>query len=341
MTDALSAAAPTVSVVMPVYNTEAYLTDSVGSILGQTFLDWELICVDDGSSDGSLEILRRYELADSRVHVITQSHSGNYRARSAGMALARGRYIAAMDSDDVALPERLRRQVDYMESHPECVGLGAAVKVVGPDLMPISDARKALDHETIDRQVLGGDGAAIPQPVAMFRTEAVRRVGGYRDEVFLQGDTDLYLRLAEIGRLANLPDILLLYRMRLEALGHAQRDLQDRYRPKVVNDAFVRRGLLADRNIARFPIRPPIETRGRWAYWSHCAFNSGYQTTARRYAWRAIRSEPLAVSSWKAVLRPYFRRSPSPAPGANNGVPRQSAENASLAQLIHRETIRN
>src|SRR5262249_11974036 len=91
---------PTVSVVMPVYNTEAYLTDSIDSIVGQTFPDWELICVDDGSSDGSLEILRCYERADSRVRVITRSHSGNYRARNAGMALARGRYIAAMDSDD-------------------------------------------------------------------------------------------------------------------------------------------------------------------------------------------------------------------------------------------------
>src|SRR6516165_5199566 len=161
---------------MPVYNTEAYLTDSIDSILGQTFQDWELICVDDGSSDGSLEILRRYERADSRVRVITRPHSGNYRARNAGMALARGRYIAAMDSDDVALPERLCRQVDYMESHPDCVGLGAAVRIVGPDLMPIKEELPPLDHETIDRRALAGDGAAIRQPVAIFRTDAVRQV---------------------------------------------------------------------------------------------------------------------------------------------------------------------
>src|SRR5690242_15902954 len=106
MNGALPNAGPTVSVVMPVYNTQAYLTHSIDSILGQTFQDWELICVNDGSSDGSLEILRRYEGADPRVRVITRSHSGNNRARNVGMALARGRYIAAMDSDDVALPER-------------------------------------------------------------------------------------------------------------------------------------------------------------------------------------------------------------------------------------------
>ena len=152
----LSSATPIVSVVMPVYNTEAYLTDSVDSILGQTFLDWELICVDDGSSDGSLDILRRYERADPRVRVITRPNTGVARARNDGMRVAAGRYIAAMDSDDVALPERLRRQVDYMESHPECVGLGAAVRIVGPDLMPIDDEYKPLDHETIDGQTLAG-----------------------------------------------------------------------------------------------------------------------------------------------------------------------------------------
>ena len=118
-------ATPTVSVVMPVYNTEAYLADAIGSILAQTFTDWELICVDDGSSDCSLDVLRRYERADSRIRVISRSNTGVARARNEGMALARGRYIAAMDSDDVALAERLRRQVDYMESDPECVGLGA------------------------------------------------------------------------------------------------------------------------------------------------------------------------------------------------------------------------
>jgi len=139
MTDALATAAPIVSVVMPAYNTEAYLSDAVGSILGQTFLDWELICVDDGSSDGSLEILRHYEGADSRVRVITRPNTGVARARNDGMRVAAGRYIAAMDSDDVALPERLSRQVDYMESHPDCVGLGAAVRIVGPDFMPMDD----------------------------------------------------------------------------------------------------------------------------------------------------------------------------------------------------------
>jgi glycosyltransferase involved in cell wall biosynthesis len=307
----ISTAAPTVSVVMPVYNTEAYLGDALDSILAQTFTDWELICVDDGSNDGSLDVLRRYERADPRIRVISRPNTGGARARNDGIALARGRYIAAMDSDDIALAERLRRQVDYMESHPECVGLGAAVRIVGPDLMPIKDELKALDHETIDHQTLTGSGMSIRHPVAMFRTEAVRSIGGYREECFVNEDGDLYLRLAEIGRLANLPDFLLQYRLRLGSICRTQLALQLQCWPKLIRDARIRRGL---------PVGPDIVVRkqatiqsddghGAWAGWSHDAFHSGYRNAARVYAWRAFRSEPLAVSSWKALIRPYFRKS--------------------------------
>jgi glycosyltransferase involved in cell wall biosynthesis len=312
MTDCYFTAAPIVSVVMPVYNSEAYLADSIGSILAQTFTDWELICIDDGSCDGSLEVLRRFERADSRVSVITRSNTGVTRARNDGMAVAGGRYIAAMDSDDVALPERLRSQVDYMECHRECVGLGAAVRIVGPDLMPICDEPKPLDHETIDGLTLAGCGAAIRQPVAMFRAEAIRQIGGYRDECFTHEETDLYLRLAEIGRLANLPDVLLLYRLRPGSVNRTQRALQEQYVRKILRDARIRRGLPAGPDFleSEQATIQPDDGRGSWALWSHYAFNGGYGNTAQRYAWRALRSEPLAVSSWKAVLRPYLRSPP-------------------------------
>jgi hypothetical protein len=200
-----------------------------------------------------------------------------------------------------------------MEAWPECVGLGAAVRVVGPDLMPINEEPKPLDHETIDCQTLAGSGAAIRQPVAMFRAEAVRQIGGYRDDILTHEETDLYLRLAEIGRLANLPDILLLYRLRRGSVNRTQRALQAQYELKVLRDARVRRGLPVgpeDLDLKQASVQLD-NGRGSWALWSHYAFNGGYLNTARRYAWRAIRSEPMAVSSWKAVLRPCIRRVPS------------------------------
>ena len=297
---------------MPVYNTESYLTDSIESILRQTYLDWELICVDDGSNDGSLGILRRFESKDPRVRVITRPNTGVTRARNDGMAVARGRYIAAMDSDDIALPERLDRQVDYMESHPACVGLGAAVRIVGPDLLPIKDELPPLDHDTIDLQALTRSGFGIRQPVAIFRADAIRMIGGYRNECFAYEDVDLYLRLAEIGRLANLPDILLLYRQRVESINRTQQEIQNQCRPKVFRDARIRRGLPYDPEVpnSKKASIQPDDGRGSWAGWSHDAFHGGYLMTARRYAWRAIRSEPFAVASWKAILREYFRGMP-------------------------------
>ena len=151
------------------------------------------------------------------------------------------------------------------------------------------------------------------QTVAMFRAEALRQVGGYRDECFTHEETDLYLRLAEIGRLANLPDVLLLYRLRLGSINRTQRALQEQYGRKILRDAYIRRGLpggpdLPDPEQARIQ---SDDDRGIWALWSHYAFNGGYPATAQRYGWRALCSEPLTVSSWKAALRPYLRSPPS------------------------------
>jgi hypothetical protein len=115
-------------------------------------------------------------------------------------------------------------------------------------------------------------------------------------------------------RLANLPDILLLYRLRLGSVNRTQGALQAGYIRKVLRDARIRRGLPAGPEVLDFQEASiqPDDGRGSWAHWSHDAFHGGYRDTARRYAWRAMRSEPLAVSSWKAVLRPYFRHAPSP-----------------------------
>ena len=116
---------PKVSVVMPVYNDERYLAEAIASVLGQTYADFELIIVDDGSTDGSRAIIEEYALRDSRVvPILLPGNLGQSSARNRGIERAGGQYIAAMDGDDICLPDRLRRQVNFLDANPQVGVLG-------------------------------------------------------------------------------------------------------------------------------------------------------------------------------------------------------------------------
>ena len=120
---------PLVSVVMPVFNGEKFLVEAIESILSQTFTDFELIIVDDGSTDGSADIIRAYAEQDSRIRFVQLAENmGEAGARNAGIAVASGKYIAAMDCDDISLPERLRMQVEFLESTSPIDGVGSGVQ---------------------------------------------------------------------------------------------------------------------------------------------------------------------------------------------------------------------
>ena len=124
--------APTVSVVMTVFNTQAYVGEAVESVLAQTFSDFELIIIDDGSTDRSTAMLNEYAKRDQRIRLTSRANTGIVAAANEGIGLARGRYLARMDSDDVCLPHRFETQVRYLNAHSDCVLLGSRVTVVDP-----------------------------------------------------------------------------------------------------------------------------------------------------------------------------------------------------------------
>jgi len=125
---------PTVSVVMPVYNGERFLAAALASICGQTYRDFEFLVIDDGSTDTTPLILADAARRDSRIRIITQpANAGVVAARNAGLQQAQGRFIAVMDSDDVAVPERLARQASHFEAHPDVAVLGGAVQLIDQD----------------------------------------------------------------------------------------------------------------------------------------------------------------------------------------------------------------
>jgi Glycosyl transferase family 2 len=202
---------PLVSVVMVVCNVDRFLAESIESILAQTFSDFEFIIVDYGSTDSTKDVVAHYAESDSRVCLHEIPHCGLGEARNAACSLAQGRYIGLMDADDVALPERLQLEVDFMEKHPKVGLLGAGVQWINA----AGQALYVSCHPTDDTQLRKAlvDYCAFWQPTVLLLREAFERSGGYRDPFSPAEDYDLWLRITENYQCANLEAVVLKYRM--------------------------------------------------------------------------------------------------------------------------------
>lgn len=201
---------PRVSVLMPVRNGAQWLSAAIDSVLAQTLSQFELLVVDDGSADRTPEILAGYAVADARVRPIRQDALGLVAALNRGLADARAGLIARLDADDLALPERLARQVAAMDASPRLNLLGSWADIVDGEgkvtgrLTPPPEPGKLRD-------TLVRTNPFIHSSV-MLRTDAVRSLGGYRAAFEAAEDYDLWLRLSEHGDIAIAPEILVRYR---------------------------------------------------------------------------------------------------------------------------------
>ena len=199
---------------MPVYNGEKYIVEAIESILTQTFTDFELIIVDDGSQDASAQIIRSYAEADNRIHFLQHEENlGQAQAQNTGIAAAEGAFLAAMDSDDISLPQRLEKQVAFLKSNPEIGLVGAHQRFVDKDLNPLTSYKLSCSHAIIVLNLF--IGASLHGPTIMIRRGFLTKAGGFRPEVRRCQDMDLFLRLLEKTqiRFANLPDELYFYRL--------------------------------------------------------------------------------------------------------------------------------
>lgn len=283
---------------MPVYNAERYVAEAVASILNQTFGDFEFLIIDDGSTDRSLQILRKYERQDARIRLISRPNTGYVAALNEMLAMARGEFVARMDADDIAYPDRFGEQLKHLRTHPRCVLVGSRVLLIDPDGAPLCHSCHQCRHEEIDEALVQRHWPLV-HPAVMMKREAVAKVGGYRVQYTSIEDRDLFLRLAEIGELANLPQTLLQYRKHLDSVCHTRYNEQRSLQPLVDEDMRRRRGLPP----ARTPSEPqtrttPSETYATWAW---CALIAGNVKTARKYAWKIFRSRPASLSSLKLV----------------------------------------
>ena len=213
-----------VTVMMSVYNGDKYLREAVDSILSQTFADFELLVIDDASTDSSPQILESY--SDARIRVVRNEFNlGLTKSLNKGLALAEGAYIARMDADDISLPQRLERQVDYLNAHPEC-GMVACLYETIDENGNVVRIRSGWQPSSEQLHVELIFQNCFPHAVATFRADVAREIGGY-DERFLRSqDMDMWFRLSRRSTVCLLPEALLKYRDTKANISNAHRGEQ-------------------------------------------------------------------------------------------------------------------
>jgi glycosyltransferase involved in cell wall biosynthesis len=292
---------PLISVLMPVYNTSAYLRQAIDSILAQDLGDFEFLILDDGSSDGSKKIIAEYAGTDSRIRFLPLPHQGYVPILCHWLEWTRGEFIARMDSDDVAMPQRFSHQIQYLRDHPECVIVGSRVRGIDPLGAFLFDSDHPLAHEEIDAMLMRGSGWGIVHPVAMMRREAALAVGGYRAPYAYAEDLDLFLRLAEYGKLANLPEILLQYRQHTASVNRTRQPAQARSIEAAVRDACARRGITLPPDW-RYQPKALLPANVQLRNWAWRAMKEGNVPAARKHAMALLQTAPLSVESWRTLL---------------------------------------
>ena len=241
--------APLVSILMPVYKTAPYLSEAMDSMLCQTFKDFELIVLDDYSPDNAEEILDSYD--DPRiVRYKGEKNAGLSNVLNVGIGMARGKYIARMDSDDISLPQRLQVQVDYLEKHPDVDLVSVGMRLFGAkegtwvrELNPEKVKIEAMFH------------SPVLHASSVWRKEAFEKQGlRFRQEMVPAEDYDLWTRAMLKGlKLVNLPEVLYEYRIH-EAQATVQTD-KTAAKSREVQMAYLQEALpsLSDSNIKAFP----------------------------------------------------------------------------------------
>ena len=202
---------PLVSVVMPTYNSERFLGDAIESIINQTFRDFEFIIVADKSSDRSDLILDDYAKKDNRIKVFMEKKKGLIASLNKGCQLAKGKYIARMDADDISRPHRLEMQLQYLEEHPEIGVLGTGIRYIDEAGRLGKSVRNPRDPKLI-KFYLHLENCFV-HPSIMMRRETIEHLGFYNPEAIHAEDYDLWARATSVTQVSNLQDILLEYRV--------------------------------------------------------------------------------------------------------------------------------
>jgi glycosyltransferase involved in cell wall biosynthesis len=308
--------APLVSVLLPVYNAERYLAAAVESILQQRFSDFELLLIDDGSQDQSGQILQAYAERDPRIRLIRRANRGLIATLNEMLALALGEFLARMDADDIATPDRLALQVQFLQQHPEVVCVGGAFDLIDAQGRTVQWVPMPEQDAEIQEMLLIGR-TVINHPAALIRRSALLQIGGYDSTMPTVEDLDMLLKLGEIGKLANLPDSVLQYRFHFASVSAQNLLFQNQMAETACRRAWQRRGIAGHYDAPQPWYRPLPQPDSRQQFWLRYgwwAFLNGLRLTAVRSGLGAIWARPSRIESWKLLGCALLKPIPTPKP---------------------------
>jgi glycosyltransferase involved in cell wall biosynthesis len=274
-----------VSVLMSVYNDEFHVGKAVESILDQTFSDFEFIIINDGSTDRTKEIIESFR--DSRITLISRENKGLTESLNEGIRLSRGQYIARQDADDVSLPERLAKQIEFLDSHQDVVLVGTSITLIDEDGRRLRDYTYPSEHSTLCRWLYAVVNP-LPHSTIMFRRDAVLSLGGYDERFYKAQDYALHLCLVKHYQIASIPEPLILIRYRTNSIGFADNQAEQlRY-------ALLARALVATR--AHSPI--DLLDSPAWPLFLH-QFEKWFESSPLRSKFAAAKLRRAAEINWR------------------------------------------
>ena len=304
---------PRVSVLMAVFNTASFLNEALTSIKTQSFEDFELLVVDDGSSDGSTQILKLFADEEPRMRLIARKNKGLIATRNELLYTACGELVAWMDSDDISTPDRLALQVPYFDTNPALVCIGGFAQCIDPQGQFLNIERYPLSHQDIllEQQ----RGGAMRFPTTMMRRNVALNVGGFREPFRIGEDLDLLLRMSEVGQMANLSNTVYLYRQHLSSVCATLGPRWSTYRDQILALARERQEFGQDKlqrgeavTIAETATDNTKHFKSRtYIRWAQAASENHNMGLAWKYAWAAIRSQPFVKATWKNLIKVALR----------------------------------
>lgn len=316
---------PEVSVVMSVYNGEAALPSTLSSLLQQTGCDFEIIAINDGSTDQSGQVLDAWAAENPRLRVFHQPNQGLTRALIRGCNEASGEFIARQDVGDASRPGRLAAQARLLRSDPSLVFAGCRYALVGPGNEPLTDGEPP-QGATADSGLRNRDGSAVASPhhgTAMFRKSAYAAAGGYRPEFYYAQDVDLWSRLIDQGDFGQVPEVLYQVKFDLDSITASHRAEQQSLRALVAHARALRSQGRSDAPVlaqaqrirpggsSPVPPAPRRDSRPAANYFVGSCLASRGDPRAKSYLTQTVRAKPLHLKAWfklaKLALSPSKR----------------------------------